>query len=584
MKRALLFTLGCLLLPGFAFPTSAVRMTLERAAELSGEWQGIPAETLPVVEGGFVDSFDSQSAFYRMKVESLDDPGPPTTMSLDKVPVIARALAEECLNDNRDMDGDNSWEDAVLASIAYLVYNPAIEGIAYIEFKVIEGPPPPPENPLALPPPPPEDRGYILISVTRNDIPIVDFSTEGLTRTERLRARAGSVLVRIFRYDAFLWVAENAQGERVAQIGPNPVRWPDTILDHAGKSFHTHVDEQGEQLPTNVPALTPEPYESYQSFKQHYVQSEFIRMARQHRAEKARIQWGLHDGIDPDSIVVQLGVQTTVLQDKEAKTVIAGDPNLATIEILALGLSITGKKIGGTILHVVFADNSQQGYALIVNEGGILSSAPTSSGIVTTAWETFWAGSKSDQRYYEQFTHGDCAVGCGPCAWAMLYGWFDYKELADAIDGTAPSYNNQRVKSCMGAVNEYVETYCVGDDGATNPWDMYKGYKWAKEDRSLHYSIDYEWTVPPFTADRCYEIARDTIKNKGIPAIIGLNLTTWTWHYPLAYVYRYRYKKQDGVVIETERQFKCNMGWGTTHCEWHSAYDVWFGAEFECWD
>lgn len=583
MKSLLPVVLMCLLLPGSACCTNAVRMTLERATELGGDWQEISADTLPVVQGGFVDTFDSQSAFYRMKVESLDDPGPPTTMALEVVPAIARTLAEECLDDNRDIDGDNSWEDAVLAPVAYLVYNPAVQGIAYIEFKVLQGPPPP-EGPLALPSLPPEDRGFILVSLTKNDIPIVDFSTEGTTRTERLRAQAGSTLVRVFRYDAFLWIAENTQGERVAQIGPDPLRWPDSILDHAGKTFYTHVDEQGEQIPSDIPPITPEAYESYQSFKQHYVQSEFIHRTRQYRAEKAQIPWALHEGINPDSIVVQLGLVTTVLQDKEVKSVIAGDPNLATIQILALGLSVTGNYVGGTILHVVFADDTEQGYALIVNEAGALSSAPTGSAVVTTAWETFRAGSKSDQRYYSQFTYGDCSVGCGPCAWAMLCGWFDYKGLADAIEGLATQYNTQHVRDCMKAVNGYVETYCSGDQGATNPWDMYKGYLWARQDRGIHYSVSTKWVIPPFTWDEAYEIARDTIKNKDIPAIIGLNLSTWSWHYPLAYVYRYRYKKQDGVVIETERQFKCNMGWGSTACEWHSAYNVWFGAQIELSD
>ena len=583
MKRALLFTLGCLLLPGLAFPASAVRMTLERAPEPGGVWQEIPAETLPIVEGGFVDSFDSPSAFYRMKMESLDDAGPPTTMPLEAVPAIARTLAEECLNDNRDIDGDNSWEDAVLAPIAYLVYNPAVQGIAYIEFKVMEGPPPPPENPLALPPAPPEDRGYILISLTKNDIPIVDFSTEGMTHSERLRARAGSVLVRTFRYDTFLWVAENAQGERVAQLGPDPLRWPDSILDHAGKSFHFYVDELGEQIPSDIPSIIPEPYESYQSFKQHYVESEFIRRTRQRRAERARIQWSLHEGIDPQSIVVQLGAQTTILEGKEVESFIASNPELATIEILALGLSITGNSVGGTILHVVFTNDTEQGYALIVNETGTLSPAPTGGAIVTTAWTTYKAGSKSDQRWYDQFTYGSCAVGCGPCAWAMLYGWFDHMGMADAIQGTAPSYNNTAVKNCMANVNGYVGTYCVGDNGATNPWSMHKGYKW-RDVRGINCTVHSHYDIPPLLSWEGRQTATETIVNKGIPAIIGLSLTTWTWHYALAYVYRYRSQSQDGTVINVEEQYKCNMGWGSSKPEWHSAYDVWFGAEIECWD
>jgi hypothetical protein len=54
-------------------------------------------------------------------------------------------------------------------------------------------------------------------------------------------------------------------------------------------------------------------------------------------------------------------------------------------------------------------------------------------------------------------------------------------------------------------------------------------------------------------------------------------------HYPFAYGYRYRKYKVLGITVWTERQFKCNMGWGGGSPSWQGASSVWFGQRVRLW-
>ncbi len=315
MKKRLFFVIVVFLLalPGYCTISvkGTARLRLLRTTSPDGEWQEVPAETLPVVDGEFEDSFGAPSAYYRMRIDLVEMEGPPTSISLESVAPIARQIAQQHLEENRDIGGDNGWEGAVLGPVAFPMYNPPVQGIAYIEFKVIGKPPLPPEGSLAAGLPPPEDRGFIIVSLTDNDYPIVSYATEKITRTEHLRKQAKSSGVRIFRYDDAFMAAENAQGEMVAHTRSQPVRYPDSICDYVGKEFEHVVDEQGEQIPPDAPDLTGEPYESYQAFKQDYLNSERLKLARQLRREQAKIRWDLYGGLQQDGFEVTVGARLT---------------------------------------------------------------------------------------------------------------------------------------------------------------------------------------------------------------------------------------------------------------------------------
>ncbi len=567
MRKTPLFALIVLLLMPSAFCTVNVdyttRLRLQRATSPDGEWEDVPAETLPVVEGEFEDAFGASSAYYRMRIGVVNKQLPPTSMPLDQVPPIARQFAQRHLDENRNMEGDNGWEGAVLGPTAFPMYNPAAQGIAYIEFKVIQKPTLPPPGTLATQLPPLEDRGFILVSVTRNDFLIVSYATEGPTRTEMLRELAKSAGVRIFRYDSVFMVAENALGEMAAHLGSEPVRYPDSICDYIGKEFEHVVTNDGEQLPQGAPDLTGEAYESYQAFKQAYLESEYMKRARQLRKEEATIIWDLYEGINPENFFdIILQKEATVLQDKKIERFIVGDASVASIEILDQGLSITGEKVGGTVLHVFFAGGGEAAYGLTVRQEGILSPQKPAG---WSSWTTYYAGDWDDQRRYYQTwcTSCGCYTGCGPVAWAMLYGWFDYKGYASLISGgPAPLYNDSYVEDCIMTVRDYVDTYCAGSPAATNPWEMPDGYRWARDDRGISYSISTTYSISCFPTSSCREEARNAIRDDDRPAIIGLWCSSA--HYCVAYGYRYReWTDIFGTVWSTERQFKCRFKGGS---------------------
>lgn len=585
---AIVFLVASLSLP-VVNATKITRLRLERAPTVDGTYEHVPAEMVPVAEGDFEDSFDSDTAFYRMRVDVVDDTRPPASLSLDQIPARSRQIAQQHLDDNRDIGGDNAWENAELAPVVFPMYNPAVQGPAYFEFKVVRKPELPAEGALGAQLPaqrlPLENRGFILVSATRNDFPIVSYATEGRTRTEMLREMAGSTGVRIFRFDTTFHVAENAAGEMVAHLGSEPFKYPDSICDYFGQEFDHIVDEQGVQDPEGAPDLTGEAFESYAAFKQAYLESEYLKRARRIRAEQATLKWDLYDGISEDNVLgVLVNNEVIIAQEQKIESFIVGDPSLATITILSQGLSITGKKPGATVLHIMIDDAESQVYALIVTEEGTLSpDKPTGWG----SYSTYYAGTWSDQRKYEQkfLSSEGCYTGCGAVAWAMLYGWFDYKGMADLIapsgTGNASEYWNAYAGDCIYTTRGYINSYCVFTACATNPWDMPDGYKWADTDRGIStYSIATTYSVPCFPTDGCRDRAIQSIRYGGKPAIIGL----WclSAHYCVAYGYRYREYTAAGFTLWTDHDFKCNLGWGGSSPSWETG-SVWYGNNPHFW-
>ncbi len=563
---------------------------MERATTPGGEWEHVPAETMPVADGEFEDSFDATSAYYRMRIDLLDDDRPPAALPLGQVPIRSRVIAQQHLDNNRNIEGDNGWEDAELGPVVFPMYNPAVQGPAYFEFKVVRKP----EEPLALRGDAPAqiitsvDRqfGFILVSATRNDFPIVSYATEGRARTEMLREMAGSTGVRIFRYDTVFIVAENAAGEMVAHLGSEPVKYPDSICDFFGQEFDHIVDEQGVHEPEGAPDLTGEAFESYAAFKQAYLESEYLKRARRIRTEQATLKWGLYDGISEENVLnVLIDMDIVALQDKTIESFTVLDPSLATIEILAQGLSITGKKPGGTVLHVREGGPEEDYYALIVTDEGTLS--PDKPTIGWGSYSTYLAGTWSDQRKYEQtyLSSEGCSTGCGAVAWGMLFAWFDYKGIEDLISGPVPAleYLDYYAYDCITTVRGYVDSYCVGTMAATNPWDMPDGYKWAEIDCGLSssdYDIATTYSIPCAPTPGCRDRAAQSIRYGGKPAVIGL----WclSMHYCVAYGYRYRYYTFAGVRLDTDHDFKCNLGWGGSSPSWETG-SVWYGNNPHFW-
>ena len=111
-------------------------------------------------------------------------------------------------------------------------------------------------------------------------------------------------------------------------------------------------------------------------------------------------------------------------------------------------------------------------------------------------WDYYWtAGSGAEQPAYYQFPYGNCFVGCGPVAWAMLFCWGDYQaENGNAywagrtglyrLDGgrgtndVAPLTQTTGVENVIREINGQVDTFCIFASGATYPSDMDEAYEY----------------------------------------------------------------------------------------------------------
>lgn len=577
MKKTVLFALVALLMAPSAFCIKC-RLRLERAATLDGEWVDVPANTIPITaEGDFEDSLQSDTAFYRMRIDSVSEEGPPVSIRLEDVDETARKIAQDLLESMRNMEGRDGFGNAVLGPVAYLMYRPDIDGPAYIEFAALSPQPEPPDLPSPTECDP--NRGYILVSLTRDDFPVLEFATQGPTRTEYLRRRAKSSSIRVFRYGNFM-AGENEKGELVASLGAPPVRFSEKALDYIGQTFESHivVDPQGKVEDIgDQPDLSAEPYKSYEELRDDFVNSQYFQIARDQRREHAKAAWDVYLDVEPKTINVILGFETTFFEDREVKEYSLEDPDLASIKILNLGLLIAGQKVGKCGLSVVFADEQKAEFILVVSEQGTLS---VEQPLCWNDWSYHWAGSWADQRRYQQLWGGSCWSGCGATAWAMLYGWFDFLGRCELIaGGPAPVHSDANVEDCTWAVVEDIGTVCVTDQGFTWPHDMWDGRLWGEE-HGCSYYCDMAWTSTCIYSETARDWAIRAIRDRDVPVIVGLGCE---FHYPLAYGYATRRCRSWGVTWWRDHFFAVNDGHRNDSRIWKNGWITWIAvnAAFE---
>jgi len=221
-----------------------------------------------------------------------------------------------------------------------------------------------------------------------------------------------------------------------------------------------------------------------------------------------------------------------------------------------------------------------------------------------TSWSHVWAGGDAEpqhdeQRWYTQIESGDppndseCWSGCGATAWAMLFGWADYRaDLGNpywegrwglyrqngghGADAVAPSTMTTGVRQMIWEIRNDVDTWCnvFNDNGATWASDMPEARNYLV-DRS--YVSVFTWgNNASFHRAKYRRKAKTAIKYRG-PAIIGIGM--WE-HYPLAYGYKQRKYRTPGVTWYTQRKFYVNKGWGSaTQRGWISDFPIWFAGE-----
>jgi len=207
---------------------------------------------------------------------------------------------------------------------------------------------------------------------------------------------------------------------------------------------------------------------------------------------------------------------------------------------------------------------------------------------------------------YNQFTPSGwrCPVGCGPVAWAMVFGYYDRlahwaphygynSHLFRCIDGlkgsascVAPTFRNHKVNKYILGIRKEVKTFCLGGGGATTPWHMRRIHSFYKDrqggnPRILSYYWWLSWTG--WTRTWIRNRARSAIQ-AGYPAIVGVWVKTNKkgQHYPVATRYKSRSRKYRSCwrlfgrwrcgrwKTQTQEYFYLRMGWGGHRDGWYS--------------
>lgn len=190
------------------------------------------------------------------------------------------------------------------------------------------------------------------------------------------------------------------------------------------------------------------------------------------------------------------------------------------------------------------------------------------------------------QRLYNQIPAGSCPSGCGPTAWAMLLGWADhqarignpvwrnhwgiYRENGGyGADADAPRLQDAGIDAITREIRRYVGTYCLGSQGATNPWDMDEVIQYRN--RRDGFGLVTDWS-PGIPLPGLSSAAKEEIVYRRNPVIIG---TGFLSHYPLAYIYIWCERTNWYGGRDYTQYFYVNQGWGGSQNGWISC-STWF--------
>ncbi|XP_076459719.1 uncharacterized protein LOC143292913 [Babylonia areolata] len=205
---------------------------------------------------------------------------------------------------------------------------------------------------------------------------------------------------------------------------------------------------------------------------------------------------------------------------------------------------------------------------------------------------------------YNQFSWGKCQVGCGPVAWAQVFGYYDrrahlgsgssaskalYRCGADGTTGNnscvAPSNNDNRMRNYTGKLNGILRTFCFGEDnGATyqKRMDDVEGFFKQRQGSSAHVILE----TRTFILTRLVGIYSDEIRDEALsylrqkwPVIVGFRVSgVFSQHYAVMTKYRTRTIRKKKCFLwwcwySTVHEYDMflHMGWGGSSNGWRKA-------------
>ncbi len=589
-----------------------IKVTPESSTNAAGPFSPLnPAAVQINSDASWFTSKTQPPQFFRLRIEDVPaGPGAPILTSAVPREVYRRVLEtlrlfSETIDYTNQPPSDAIWENAVLSPFVCPVFDPGVSdgtAPALLEFKVIAGPQPPALRRGVLrnrPEDPAKDLGYILVSLTEDNFPVVSFSNEGLTPVEKLMCRAGTTKIKAVQFDNTLLVAEDERGNMIGNFGSVPFKIPPEDLTEINRPHdYAGDDDLGTDTRPRTGALRATHYRSYAEFKEDFKTNQVYQMLRARRAACAKEQWDVERGIYPEVIMINVNETQIILarQDIISFRFFSEDDAALRLDELPSngGLRLLGLKPGDGRLTVQLATGMKT-YAVgvrVTGAGGPFTAAAFTPGKQPPK---FWyAGTWADQPKYHQLENSAWCplVGCGPTAWAILFAWFEREHgvkgafgkinIADAPINAKGS-NRPLVFPVMDDLHDLCDVICTAfsDQGASEPSDMCEGGLGYTCIRALGGFIKRSWNIKWTIWDDCPEDgALETAGaiKKGYPGVVGLG---WLWHYAVAYGYqRVDWKNTpNGPSFLVYRYLKCNMGWGDT-VQWYNLCDTFFSSDF----
>lgn len=529
-------------------------------------------------------------------------------LSFSQLGLNFQRRAAQTLEDARMQD--SNLDKAVMAQTVRTLYRPDIAGAAYYEISLLAY-----DTNAPL--------GCIVLSVTNNEVPVVNVVTHGDSFTQKLISKAqaaGKTASKFFRVDALTFVAEDAQGGVAATLGTLPSR---PVNQDSSTGVLMSSTYEGPDVATDVGTLAAgvrydgdpsgnhfqfQGFSSWGDFKTNFA-SVFANQ-RSAQASNGADAWTVENAALQNGEGLRLGqvYDLAFIKGSPAISFTGAGQALVSTQVLtrpgvpgALRISVQNVGANPQPLNVTLTYPGGQTetvkFVVVPDSAlGLQSSPGTQRGGASwsswSSWTTYWAGSSSDQRDYWQMAAGtgpntsSCYSGCGATAWAMLFGWGDYQaSLGDPywgprtglVSGVAPSSQNSVIEDVTWEIRNDIDTFCITGSGATYPWKMDQADLYLAGRTGTSLTIDYNSVGIPETGLR--EGARDSIKDRDTPAIIGIG---WLEHYPLAWGYRFRSRYINILGWKTydyQREFYVNEGWyGTSADGWVDA-STWFDGE-----
>ena len=316
-------------------------------------------------------------------------------------------------------------------------------------------------------------EGWLLVSATDADYPLVNFSHEGTPYSQQVIARAnelGETILpndRIFRFGVSYFSLETPEGQLVADFGAMPSWLPtDEKLSGSGSSDsdrdHPDIQEEG---PQGIEWVHYFPIHDYQDLLTYFPRSYFT-------TERAELAADMRQRIFPDE---------------------------------GHGEAFDDDMTSAYIYRYIFNYNNQTFYTQI-----------------PAFYRYNWAG---------------CWSGCTNNAWANVYGWWDKNMgkgnliPTTATGDTCPTYRNTYlsqdvVDPAQMTIRGDCGTYCWDGAGATPYFNVHNGYNYAWR-RGYGFSNWYQWCTTGGCSVTLANIVIDCIGNNARPAHIGTSSHSW---------------------------------------------------------